>query len=65
MTVLKSTTLISSIQGMMKNSPGPFALCDVSRPNLKITALSYSVTIYTLILLSAADYDNDALTLIV
>lgn len=33
--------------------PGPFALRDLSRPNLKITALSYSLTIY-----EHADYVN-------
>lgn len=45
-TVLKSTTLTLSRQGSMKKSPGPLALPDVSRPRRRITALSYSFTIY-------------------
>ena len=46
-TVLKSTTLTLSRHGRIKKSPGPLAFPDVSRPRRRITALSYSFTIYT------------------
>jgi hypothetical protein len=45
-TVLKSTTLTLSRHGRTKKSPGPLAFPDVSRPRRRITALSYSFTIY-------------------
>lgn len=47
-TVLKSTTLTVSRQGRIKKRPGPLALPDVRRPRRRITALSYSFTIYIL-----------------
>ena len=36
-----------SMQGMMKNTPGPEAPPDSSRPSLKMTARSYSWTTFT------------------
>ena len=45
-TVLRSTFLYESTQGMTKNRPGPFAPPDLKRPNRKTTALSYSCTTY-------------------
>jgi hypothetical protein len=41
---LRSTTLNISIMGILRNIPGPFV--PISRPNLKITALSYSLTTF-------------------
>ena len=35
------------MQGTIKNSPGPFAPPDLKRPRRKMTALSYSLTIFT------------------
>lgn len=46
MTVLRSTTWTLSMQGKMKNRPGPLALREVILPSLRITALSYSFTIW-------------------
>ena len=43
-TVLKSTFLYESMHGIMKKRPGPLAPPDLSRPNRKTTALSYSWT---------------------
>merc|ERR1719373_232036 len=42
--VLRSTTFISSMQGMMKNNPGPAAPPFFSLPSLKRMARSYSGT---------------------
>ena len=39
---LMSTISTMSTQGMMKNTPGPLAPPDSSRPSLNMTALSYS-----------------------
>lgn len=41
-TVLRSTFVYVSIHGIMKNIPGPLSPPETRRPNLKMTALSYS-----------------------
>ena len=43
--VLRSRLMQVSTQGSTKKSPGPFAP-PVIRPNLSMTALSYSFTIF-------------------
>ena len=47
LSIIKSTVLHLSIQGTMKNMPGPLAPPFLRRPSRKITALSYSFTTWS------------------
>lgn len=48
MIVLRSTVCMVSIQGRIKKRPGPLAPPGNIRPSLRMTARSYSLTIFKL-----------------